>query len=89
MAALSDIAWWALALGVLGAIAGSFVAALTARWPQGRSVMRGRSACDACGATLRARDLVPVVSAVALRGRCRDCGQAIAARHWWIELAGA
>ncbi|RZM07808.1 MAG: hypothetical protein EOP68_13065, partial [Sphingomonas sp.] len=44
---------WAVALGLVGAIVGSFLAALVVRWPEGRSVMRGRSACDACGRTLR------------------------------------
>ena len=43
---------WVPALGVLGAIVGSFLAALVIRWPAGRSVLAGRSACDACGRTL-------------------------------------
>ena len=86
---MSDALAWGAALAVLGAIAGSFVAALVTRWPLGRSVMRGRSACDACGATVRARDLVPVFSAFALRGRCRDCGARIDPVHAWIEVAGA
>ncbi|MGB3930305.1 MAG: prepilin peptidase, partial [Sphingobium sp.] len=48
-------------LGALaGAILGSFLATLILRWPQGRSVLRGRSACDGCGRTLGARDLVPM-----------------------------
>lgn len=80
---------WGAALAVLGATMGSFVAALVMRWPQGRSVIRGRSACDACGATVRARDLVPVFSALALRGRCRDCGTRIDPVHAWVEAAGA
>lgn len=80
---------WGAALAVLGAVAGSFVAALVMRWPEGRSVMRGRSACDACGATVRARDLVPVFSALALRSKCRDCGARIDPLHAWVELAGA
>ena len=79
---------WPVLLGVLGAIIGSFIAALVTRWPEGRSVLRGRSACDACGATLRARDLVPLASFVLLRARCRDCGVRIDPLHWWIELAG-
>lgn len=79
---------WAFLLGLLGAIAGSFVAALSIRWPAGRSVMRGRSTCDACGRTLRARDLVPVASMLLLRGRCRDCGALIDRRHLAIELIG-
>lgn len=78
---------WPVGLGVLGAIFGSFIATLVIRWPEGRSVMRGRSACDACGATVRGRDLVPIVSALVLRGRCRACGASIDSRHVMIELA--
>lgn len=79
---------WPLLLGVLGAVIGSFLATLVLRWPEGRSVLRGRSRCDGCGAVLKARDLVPLLSAAVLRGRCRRCGAAIAPRHWQIE-AGA
>lgn len=86
--ALPPVLVWSVGLGVLGAIIGSFIAALVVRWPDGRSVLRGRSACDACGHVLRAGDLVPLLSAVALRGRCRDCGARIGAVHWRIELAG-
>lgn len=78
---------WAVLLGLLGAIFGSFIAALVIRWPQGRSVLGGRSACDACGATLRAHELVPLLSALWQRGRCRHCGAAIGPRHWRIEAA--
>ncbi len=74
--------------GLFGLAIGSFIAALTLRWPAGRAIAGGaRSACDACGTRLSARDLVPVASFVRLRGRCRHCGEAIAARHLWIELA--
>ena len=73
--------------GLAGLVIGSFVAALTWRWPQGRSIATGRSACDACGQVLAPRDLVPVLSLLWLRGRCRQCGVVIAPRHLWIELA--
>ncbi|KQM63628.1 peptidase A24 [Sphingomonas sp. Leaf17] len=76
---------WATAIGVLGAIFGSFIAALLVRWPDGRT-MGGRSACDSCGRTLSALDLVPIVSAIALRGRCRGCGTEIAPLHWRVEV---
>jgi leader peptidase (prepilin peptidase)/N-methyltransferase len=79
---------WPLALGVLGAIFGSFIAALAIRWPEGRSVMRGRSACDSCGATLRPVELVPVLSYLVQRGRCRACGGQIDPWHVGVELAG-
>ncbi len=85
---MSELLFWSATLGVLGAIVGSFVAALVMRWPDGRSVMRGRSACDDCGRTLRAIELVPLLSALLLRGRCDGCGAAISPVHWRIELAG-
>lgn len=86
---MSETLAWPIALGVLGALLGSFIATLAIRWPAGRSVLRGRSACDGCGRTLRAIELVPLVSALALRGRCRGCHRAIDPRHGWIELAAA
>lgn len=78
---------WALLLGGLGAIFGSFIAALVIRWPQERSVIAGRSACDACGQLLGPRDLVPLVSALMSRGKCRHCAAPIAPIHWQIEFA--
>lgn len=81
-------AWeWAGLLGLLGAILGSFIAALVIRWPQDRSVLAGRSHCDACDAVLGPVDLVPLLSALAMRGRCRQCAAPIDPLHWQIELA--
>lgn len=82
---------WLLAVAgaVLGLLVGSYVATLTLRWPQGRSTSRGRSACDGCGRTLRAGELVPLLSFVMLRGRCRTCGARIDLRHPVIEATAA
>jgi leader peptidase (prepilin peptidase) / N-methyltransferase len=71
----------------LGAIVGSFLATVLLRWPQGRGAIGGRSACDACGRTLRPAELVPILSYLVLRGRCRTCGAAIAPTHLGVELA--
>lgn len=80
----------AVGLGALaGAILGSFLATLILRWPQGRSVLRGRSACDGCGRTLGPRDLVPLLSALASRNRCRTCGARIDPLHVWMEAGCA
>jgi leader peptidase (prepilin peptidase)/N-methyltransferase len=76
-------------LALLGAIIGSLLATLVLRWPQGRSVLTGRSACDGCGRTLAPRDLVPIASALLSRGRCRACGGHIDPIHWQVELACA
>lgn len=82
--------WLAAALGaVLGAIIGSFLATVAIRWPKGESAARGRSRCDDCGRTLGWWELVPLVSAVMLRGKCRTCGANIDSTHVLIELAAA
>ena len=74
---------------VIGAVIGSYLAALLIRWPQGRSASRGRSACDRCGRTLGARDLVPILSYFLARGRCRQCGGTIDRRHLAVEAGAA
>lgn len=85
---MSDI-FWPIALGALGLILGSFLATVAIRWPAGRSALAGRSMCDGCGAPIAARDLVPIVSAILLRGKARCCGAAIGALHWRVEAACA
>ena len=74
---------------MLGAIFGSFIAAIIIRWPQQRSVTTGRSVCDACGQGLGAGELIPLFSALVQRGKCRHCGAKIDPRHWLIELGAA
>lgn len=79
--------FWPVLLGVLGAVFGSFIAVLAIRWPAGERAS-GRSRCDACGEVLSARELMPVLSFIAQRGRCRRCGAAIGRAHLVIELLG-
>lgn len=82
-------AWlWPVGLGALGLIFGSFIATVAIRLPEGRSALRGRSACDGCGATLSPAELVPLGSYLLARGRCRRCGAGIDPFHPAIELAG-
>lgn len=79
----------AVAAGLLGAIIGSFLGAVLLRLPQGRSIVTGRSTCESCGRTLAPLELVPIVSFLALRGRCRGCGTAIDRWQFAAELGGA
>ena len=71
--------------GALGLLVGSFLNVVVFRVPAGRSVVRPRSACPTCGATIRARDNVPVLSWLVLRGRCRDCRAPISPRYPAVE----
>ncbi len=80
--------YFVIAAGVLGAIAGSFINALSYRFNTGRG-MGGRSYCDTCGETLGVLDLVPVFSYLFLRGRCRHCGSKIAIQNLLVELTAA
>lgn len=73
---------------LIGLVLGSFIATLVLRWPAGRSVL-GRSQCDGCGRPLGALDLVPLLSTLASRGRCRMCNATIDSFHWRVELGAA
>lgn len=71
---------------LIGLVLGSFIATLVLRWPAGRSIL-GRSRCDGCDRALGPLELVPLASALALRGRCRGCGSRIDSFHMQVELA--
>jgi leader peptidase (prepilin peptidase)/N-methyltransferase len=73
--------------GAFGLAVGSFLNVVIHRVPQGLSVVRPASRCPVCGTTLAARDNIPVVSWLALRGRCRTCGAPISIRYPLVELA--
>ncbi|MDE2719896.1 MAG: prepilin peptidase [Gemmatimonadales bacterium] len=77
------------AAAVLGAALGSFLNVCITRLPAGGSVVGPRSRCPACGATIRWRDNLPVLSWLLLRRRCRDCGVPISWRYPAIEVATA
>jgi leader peptidase (prepilin peptidase)/N-methyltransferase len=80
-----DGAGWTLLL--LSPIAGSFAGVLIRRLPDGMPIIRDRSRCDECGTVLQARDLVPLASWLASRGRCRHCGASLGWFYPAVEVA--
>jgi leader peptidase (prepilin peptidase) / N-methyltransferase len=72
-----------------GLVVGSFMTVAVHRLPKGESVVRPRSRCPACGAEIGARDNIPVLSWLLLRGRCRRCGERISVEYPLLELATA
>ncbi|MDR3361076.1 MAG: prepilin peptidase [Bifidobacteriaceae bacterium] len=74
-----------LAGGVVGLAIGSFLTVVVARVPAGES-LAPRSACPKCGARIGAKDNIPLVSWLALKGRGRCCGQPISGLYPLIEL---
>lgn len=78
-----------IACAVMGLLVGSFLTVVVDRVPRGGSVVAPPSACGACGSRLTAPDLVPVFSWLALRGKCRHCGNRIGIEPLVIEIANA
>ena len=72
---------------LFGLVIGSFLNVVIARLPEGKSVLRPRSACPGCGAAIAWYDNIPVVSFAVLRGRCRACAMAIPRRYPIVETA--
>ena len=74
---------------MLGLAFGSFLNVCLSRWPERESVVHPRSHCRRCGRTLPWWENVPLVSWIALRGRCRGCGAWIGWRYVLVECAVA
>lgn len=72
-----------------GLVFGRFATVVAHRVPRGESFVSGRSECPGCGATIAARDNIPVLSWLMLRGRCRHCGEPVSSRYPLTELAMA
>lgn len=80
----------AFALGVIGLSLGSFLNVVAYRIPRGQTPWSPkRSHCPSCDAEIRARDNIPVLSWILLRGRCRDCGEPISWRYPAFEALTA
>ncbi len=76
-----------VAFVLLGLAIGSFLNVCIDRLPGGRSIIAPPSQCDACGRRLSALDLLPVLSFLWLRGRCRYCQAALPKRLVLVEMA--
>jgi leader peptidase (prepilin peptidase)/N-methyltransferase len=72
-----------------GLAVGSFLNVVAARLPLRRSIVKPRSACMSCGHELAWHDNVPLVSYLALRGRCRSCDVRIGLLYPAVELTTA
>ena len=78
--------WTTIQSFALGLFIGSFLNVVIHRLPRGESVVRPRSRCPACATTIAARDNIPLLSFLLLRGRCRHCRARISARYPLVEL---
>jgi leader peptidase (prepilin peptidase) / N-methyltransferase len=58
---------------ILGLFVGSFLNVLADRLPRNETVIKGRSHCEKCKKDLAWYDLIPLLSFIFLKGRCRYC----------------
>lgn len=75
--------------GLLGAVTGSFLNVCILRIPEGQTFVTGRSHCPACGHVLAFYDMVPVLSWLFLKGRCRYCRAPVSIQYPAVELLTA
>ena len=76
-------------LALLGLAIGSFANVVVHRVPRGLSLLRPRSHCPSCSATIASYDNIPVISWIVLRGECRHCSAPIAVQYPLVELLTA
>jgi len=71
---------------IIGILFGSFFTLAVYRIPIKQSIVRGRSYCPKCNHRLEFLDLIPVLSYIFLRGRCRYCKEKIRVRYILLEI---
>ncbi len=72
---------------ILGTLIGSFINVVVLRYNTGLSIYKGRSKCFTCSASLKWFELLPLVSFLSLRGKCRTCKNKISWQYPIIELS--
>jgi len=74
---------------LLGSAVGSFLNVLIYRLPREESIVFPPSHCTSCNARLKPKDLIPILSYIFLRGKCRYCGAKISWRYPMVEFVSA
>lgn len=74
---------------LFGLVIGSFLNVCIGRLPQGQSIVNPPSHCESCGDYLQPKDLIPIISWLLLRGKCRYCGEKIHYRYPLTEFVNA
>lgn len=80
------ILFWLFAVCIFGLLIGSFLNVVIYRYNTGLSVSHGRSQCFVCGKKLNWYELIPVVSFVIQKGRCRECQAKISWQYPFVEI---
>ncbi|NQV90018.1 prepilin peptidase [Candidatus Uhrbacteria bacterium] len=79
--------WIPLFIFIVGVCIGSFLNVAIFRTHEDESIVRGRSKCQTCEVSIGAQDLVPILSYLRLKGRCRSCKSVVSWQYPVVELA--
>jgi prepilin signal peptidase PulO-like enzyme (type II secretory pathway) len=79
----------AIAMAWIGLLLGSFATVVIHRLPTNEQIVKGRSHCSSCKKTLSFIDLIPLVSWLIFRGRCRHCHAQVSFIYPLTEIAAA
>lgn len=71
---------------IVGSCVGSFLNVVALRLQREEDFIRGHSHCVECLHELSWQDLIPVLSWIGLKGKCRYCGRNISPRYWMVEV---
>ncbi|HZK71832.1 MAG TPA: prepilin peptidase, partial [Clostridia bacterium] len=74
---------------IFGLLIGSFLNVCIYRIPRGENIAYPASHCTSCGNKIKSYDLIPVLSWIFLRGKCRGCDEKISSRYALVESATA
>ncbi|MCB2289674.1 prepilin peptidase [Clostridium sp. CS001] len=80
---------FAIIIFILGLLIGSFLNVCIYRIPKGESIAFPPSHCGSCGNNIKPYDLIPVISWIFLRGKCRSCSEKISMRYPLVEFITA
>lgn len=91
--------WWNISIYIarflieliffaIGASIFSFLNVIIYRLPRKKQFTLGKSMCTSCGHELSMKDMIPILSWVSLRGKCRYCGSKVSARYTIVEMLG-
>ncbi len=76
----------AILVFVFGTAIGSFLNVAAWRLPRGEQITYGHSHCPHCGHELRSKDLIPLLSYVLARGKCKYCKKSISPQYFIVEI---
>lgn len=73
-------------IAIYGLLIGSFLGVCISRIPEGKSIVRPPSHCEACGHQLNFLDMIPVISYIFTKGKCRYCGDKLSPKYPLLEI---